>query len=66
MARLYAGQLDGAAEDFAKAASLSSKETQTFSDLWLASTLLRLGRPLPDDLMKRAAEQPRGAWPRPR
>jgi lipoprotein NlpI/transglutaminase-like putative cysteine protease len=65
VARLYAGQLEAAAEDFAKAASLSSKETQTFSDLWLAWTLQRLGRPLPDDLLKRAAEQPRGAWPRP-
>jgi lipoprotein NlpI len=65
VARFYAGQLEAAAEDFAKAASLSSEETQTFSDLWLAWTLQRLGRPLPDDLLKRAAEQPRGAWPRP-
>jgi lipoprotein NlpI/transglutaminase-like putative cysteine protease len=65
VARFYAGQLEAAAEDFAKAASLSAKETQTFSDLWLAWTLQRLGRPLPDDLVKRAAEQPRGAWPRP-
>lgn len=65
LGRFYAGQLEAAAEDFAKAASLSAKETQTYSDLWLAWTLQRLGKPLPDDLVKRAAEQPRGAWPRP-
>jgi lipoprotein NlpI len=65
IARFYAGQLEAAAEDFAKAATLSSEETQTFSDLWLAWTLQRLGKPLPDDLVKRAAKQPKGAWPRP-
>jgi lipoprotein NlpI len=65
IARFYAGQLEAAAEDFANAGEGAAKEAQTYSDLWLAWTLRRLGKALPEDLVKRAAEQPRGAWPRP-
>ncbi len=65
VARFYAGQLEAAAEDFAKAGENSDKAAQPYRDLWLAWTLLRLGKALPDDLIKRAAAQPRGPWPRP-
>ncbi|HEX6000186.1 MAG TPA: tetratricopeptide repeat protein, partial [Hyphomicrobiaceae bacterium] len=65
VARFYAGQLEAAAEDFAKASELSDKEEQVYSDLWLAWTLQRLGKTLPDDLIKRAGADPRGSWPRP-
>jgi lipoprotein NlpI len=65
LARFYAGQLEAAAEDFAKAAESAEKESQTYSDLWLAWTLQRLGKALPEELVRRGAEQPRGAWPRP-
>jgi lipoprotein NlpI len=65
IARYYAGQLEAAADDFAKAAAAADKETQTYSDLWLAWTLQRLGKTLPEDLVKRGSERPRGAWPRP-
>jgi lipoprotein NlpI/transglutaminase-like putative cysteine protease len=65
IARFYAGQLEAAAEDFAKAGEIADKDGQPYRDLWLAWTLLRLGKTLPDDLMKRAAAQPRGPWPRP-
>jgi lipoprotein NlpI/transglutaminase-like putative cysteine protease len=65
IARFYAGQLEAAAEDFVKAGEIADKEAQPYRDLWLAWTLLRLGKTLPDDLMQRAAAQPRGPWPRP-
>jgi lipoprotein NlpI/transglutaminase-like putative cysteine protease len=65
VARFFAGQLEAAAQDFAKAAELSTQEPQIASDLWLTWAYQRLGKALPDDLVKRAAEQPLGAWPRP-
>jgi len=33
--------------------------------LWLAWSYQRLGRPLPQAVRERAAEDPKGAWPRP-
>jgi lipoprotein NlpI len=65
-ARLYLGQLAEAAEDFAKAAAHDSDASaQLYAGLWHASVLKRLGRSLPDALVQRAQEDPRGAWPRP-
>lgn len=65
LANFYAGSLDDAAEDFGKSSAVSDNETRLYSDLWLAWTLQRLGRPLPDDLVQRANADPRGDWPRP-
>jgi lipoprotein NlpI/transglutaminase-like putative cysteine protease len=65
ISKFYAGLLDEAAGDFIKASDGDDKEAQVYSDLWLSSTYLRLGKPLPDAVAKRAAEHPRGDWPRP-
>jgi lipoprotein NlpI len=65
ISRFYAGSLDEAAGDFSRASDGEDKEAQVYSDLWLSWTYLRLGKPLPDAVAKRAAEHPRGDWPRP-
>jgi lipoprotein NlpI len=65
VASFYAGNWDDAVGDFAKASDLADKDSQVFSDLWNALANQRLGRSIPADVMKRAAAQPRGDWPRP-
>jgi lipoprotein NlpI len=65
IAKFYSGKLEEAAEDFAKASDTGDKELQVYNDLWLAWTHQRLGKPLPEDLLTRAAAEPRGDWPRP-
>jgi len=63
-ARLLAGKLDAAADDFTKAAAArSDANAKVFARLWLAITLQRLGRPLPAELV--AAADVKGEWPRP-
>jgi lipoprotein NlpI len=64
IARFYAGLLEAAAEDFAKAGETTDKEAQVYSDLWLAWTYQRLGKALPEDVVARGG-QANGAWPRP-
>ena len=65
-ARFGQGRYVDAAQDFAKSGTLDrSGRLSNYSDLWQAIALLRAKRPLPDDLVKRAAADPRGAWPRP-
>jgi len=65
ISRFYAGQLEDAADDFAKASDADDTEAQLYNDLWLTWTYQRLGRPLPDAVAKRAVADPRGEWPRP-
>jgi lipoprotein NlpI len=65
ISRFYAGALEAALEDFAKASGTSDNEAQVYSDLWLAWTYQRLGKTLPDDLVKRGAVQANRGWPRP-
>jgi lipoprotein NlpI len=66
ISKFYAGRLEDAAQDFARAAEdTSDRERQVYSDLWLAWTHLRLGKPLPEALLKRAGEESTGGWPRP-
>jgi lipoprotein NlpI len=65
IAKFYAGKLAQAAEDLARASNDGDNETQVYSDLWLAWTHQRLGQPLPEALLQRAATNPRGNWPRP-
>jgi lipoprotein NlpI len=65
MAKFYAGRVEDAADDFLRAADTDDREAQLMNDLWLAWSHQRLGRPLPQAVRQRAAEEPRGAWPRP-
>jgi lipoprotein NlpI/transglutaminase-like putative cysteine protease len=65
ISEFYAGRLDEAADDLAKASGSPNYDSQMYSDLWLTWTHQRLGRPIPDAVAKRAATQPRGDWPRP-
>lgn len=65
IARFYASKLEEAAEDFGRAAEEGDSESRVYSDLWLTWTHQRLGKPVPDAVLKRAAAQPRGDWPRP-
>jgi lipoprotein NlpI/transglutaminase-like putative cysteine protease len=65
MAKFYAGRLEDAADDFLRAADTDDREAQVMNDLWLAWSHQRLGRPLPQAVRQRAANEPRGAWPRP-
>jgi lipoprotein NlpI len=65
-ARFYAGRLDEAAVDFARTAATATDDaSRLYALLWQATTLQRLGKPLPSDLVATAAQEPRGAWPRP-
>lgn len=65
IANYYAGELDDAASDLAKASAANDNQTRLYSDLWLSWTLRRLGRPVPEAVVRRAAADPRGDWPRP-
>lgn len=63
--RLYAGRLEEAAADFEKASELADKETRIYCDIWLASIYGRLGKPIPDAIVKSAVAEASGEWPRP-
>jgi lipoprotein NlpI len=65
IAKFYAGRLAEAAEDLARASDDGDKDAQIYSDLWLSWSYQRLGQPLPEALLARAASNPRGDWPRP-
>jgi lipoprotein NlpI len=65
MSNYFAGRLEAAADDFARASEAGDRESQVYSDLWLTWTSRRLGRPIPEAVTRRAAAQPRGDWPRP-
>jgi lipoprotein NlpI/transglutaminase-like putative cysteine protease len=65
-ARYYLKQFADAADDFAKAGSRNPNSSlQAYSDLWAVWSCHQAGKPLPDEILKRAAENPRGDWPRP-
>jgi lipoprotein NlpI len=65
VSRFYAGRLEEAAADFAKASELADRETRIYCDIWLATTLGLLGKKVPEDVIKRAASDVQGEWPRP-
>jgi lipoprotein NlpI len=65
IAKFYARRWAEAAEDLARASDEGDEELQIYSDLWLSWTYQRLGKPLPQALLARAAASPRGDWPRP-
>jgi lipoprotein NlpI len=65
-AKFFLGRYPDAATDFAKADSVDRDERSTmYHDVWRAMAYRRSNQPLPDDLARRAAAEPRGAWPRP-
>jgi len=64
ISRVYAGRLDEANADFAKAIELSDKETRIYSEMWFLAISGRLHRPLPQALVTRAAAEAGGEWPR--
>lgn len=64
VSRVYAGRMQEAIEDFAKASELGDREARLYSDMWLVATYGRLGKPVPADMVKRAATEVQGEWPR--
>ncbi|RTL54341.1 MAG: DUF3857 domain-containing protein [Rhodocyclaceae bacterium] len=65
-ARYYLNKYQEAADDFQKAVDLSNDdEERIYAALWLSWTLKQAGRPLPEKIKNWAAENPKGAWPRP-
>jgi lipoprotein NlpI len=65
IAKYYAGQLEEAAEDFKKALDADDKEEQSYNDLWLAWTNVRLSKPMDDASRARGEAQAHDDWPRP-
>jgi lipoprotein NlpI len=65
IAKYYTGQLEEAAEDFKKARDAGDKEEQSYNDLWLAWTNVRLNRPMDDASRARGEAQAHSDWPRP-
>jgi lipoprotein NlpI len=65
MNNFYAGKLEDAASDLERASESNDNRARVYSELWLTWTLQRLGRPIPETLIKRAAADPRGDWPGP-
>ena len=64
IARFYAGHLEEANADFAKASELSDPEARIYSEMWLVATSGRLHKPIPEALVVRAAAEAAGEWPR--
>ena len=65
-AKFHLGRYADAAADFARASAVDKDDRSTLShDLWRAMAYRRMNQPLPDDLQKQAAVDPRGEWPRP-
>ncbi len=60
----FAGKLDDAVEDLAKASAAADKDSAAYIDLWRVWTLQRLGRPIPEPLARQAAAEAHGEWPR--
>lgn len=65
ISRVYAGHLEEANADFARASELSDRETRIYSDMWLVATSARLHKPLPPALVANAAAEANGEWPHP-
>ena len=65
-ARFFLGSYREAVADFVKATGIDRDERSTvYHELWRALAYRRMNQPLPDDLAGRAADDARGAWPRP-
>jgi lipoprotein NlpI len=64
VSKFLAGHLEEASADFVKASEFADPETKIYCDIWLATALGRLNKPLPEDVVKRAAADAHGEWPR--
>ena len=64
ISRVYAGHIEEANADFAKAIELSDKETRIYSEMWFVATSGRLHKLIPPALVARAATEAGGEWPR--
>ena len=64
-AKVYLGRLEDAKSDLERASELADKESRTYFDLWLAAICGRLRIPFPEAIVKRAAAEANGEWPRP-
>jgi lipoprotein NlpI len=64
VSRFFVGQMEDASADLEKASQLADSETKIYCDIWLAAAYSRLGKPLPESLVKRAATEAHGEWPR--
>jgi lipoprotein NlpI len=64
ISRVYAGHIEEANADFAKAIELSDKETRIYSEMWFVATSGRLHKVIPPALVARAATEAGGEWPR--
>lgn len=63
ISKVYAGHIQDAIEDFAKASEQSDVETRIYAEIWLLASYGRLHQPVPADFLKRAAAQTQGDWP---
>jgi lipoprotein NlpI/transglutaminase-like putative cysteine protease len=65
-ARFYLKQFADAADDLTRASSLEHDAgMQSYTDLWAICAYQRAGKPLPEDVARRAGAHPQGDWPLP-
>jgi lipoprotein NlpI len=64
VSKLFAGRTEDAIADLTKAAEMGDEEGRIYCHIWLATAYGRLGKPIPEDLTKRAAAEVQGEWPR--
>jgi lipoprotein NlpI/transglutaminase-like putative cysteine protease len=63
--RLYLGRLEDAKADLERGSDLADKEAKTYYELWLVAVCGRIGQSMPDSIVKQAAAEAHGEWPRP-
>ncbi len=63
--KFFAGRLDEASDDFAKASEDANEEGKLYSEIWLAIVNGRAGKSVPDAIARRAKAEAHGEWPRP-
>ena len=63
LSRLYAGRVDEAIIDIVKARELADKDGKIYCDAWLVAAYGRIGKAMPDDIVKETDAH--GEWPRP-
>ena len=64
VSRFFAGHMEDASTDFVKASEFADQETKIYCDIWLAAAFGRLKKALPDEVIRRAAADAHGEWPR--
>src|SRR5580698_1653500 len=64
VSRFFAGHMEDASTDFVKASEFADQETKIYCDIWLVTAFERLKKAVPDEVIKRAAANAHGEWPR--